>query len=200
MKVTFADFLEVSPETVEEYGAFDISLLADLPLFVDPFLLFNSNKPAYRRLHEDMIAYLRFLRKKSANQRLDPGLLKAWYRFPEIEQNWLGFSESGNRGRGLGPKFANALHANLGKLFASFGEEKITKGSHLEKLCLIREGVGKDNISDFTNNLILHFLLEYTQTFAHRHIKPLLRRNVAVPKTRFNYGTESWESHTFDLP
>ena len=27
---------------MDEYGAFDISVVSDLPLFIDPFLLFNS--------------------------------------------------------------------------------------------------------------------------------------------------------------
>ena len=130
MKVTFSDFFEVPPETVEQYGAFDISLLADLPLFVDPFLLFNSKKRAYQQLHEEMINYLRFLRSKSESQQLDPDLIDAWYRFPEIEQNWLGFSESGNSGHGLGKKFAGALidrlidvakNANIPQLASSFG-------------------------------------------------------------------------------
>jgi len=200
MNVTFSDFFHVPADAVEQYGAFDISLLADLPLFVDPFLLFNSKKAKYRGLHDEMISYLRFLREKSENQDLDPGLIKAWYLFPEIEQNWLGFSVAGNHGRGLGPKFAQALHTNLGRLFASFGQEKITKGSHLEKLCLIRDGVGRDNISDFTNNLIFHFLLEYTQTFTVDNITPRLRKKIIVSKVRFNYETESWESGTFDLP
>ena len=200
MNVTFSDFFRVPAETVEQYGAFDISLLSDLPLFVDPFLLFNSKKLEYQRLHDEMIRYLRFLREKSENQQLDEGLIKAWYRFPEVEQNWLGFSETGNRGRGLGPKFANALHANLGRLFMSFGSENITRGSHLEKLCLIREGVGRDNISDFTNNLILGFLLEYTQTFARDHIATLFRKPYSVPKVRFNYDTETWVTDVFELP
>ena len=57
------------------------------PLFVDPFLLFNSKKPKYRALHDRMIEYLRFLKEKSAaDQSLDSGLLTAWYMFPEVEQ------------------------------------------------------------------------------------------------------------------
>jgi len=200
MNVAFSDFFRVRRKTVERYGAFDISLVGDLPLFVDPFLLFNSRKRKYRLLHAQMIDYLRFLRDKSANQQLDPGLIRAWYVFPEVRQNWLGFSASGNHGRGLGPKFAQALHANLGKLFMSFGEERITKGSHLEKLCLISDGVGRDNISDFTNNLIRHFLLDYTEKFAQRFIDPSFRRKFRINKVRFNYDTESWESNVYDLP
>ena len=50
--------------------------------------------------------------------------------------------------------FARALNDNLHNLFRDFGNEKVTKGSHLEKLVLIRARVGRDNISDFTTNLI----------------------------------------------
>src|ERR1035437_8250132 len=142
MNVSFSDFFKVPAHAVEKYGAFNISLLADLPLFVDPFLLFNSKKPAYRKLHDEMIRYLRFLRDKSSGANLDPQLIGAWYLFPEVSQNWLGFSKAGNKGRGLGRIFAAALHQNLGALFRDFGSEKVTKGSHLEKLCLIRDGVG----------------------------------------------------------
>ncbi len=200
MNLLFSDFFSVSQAAVEQHGAFNISLVADLPLFVDPFLLFNSRKRRYRKLHDQMIDYLRFLRDKSANQQLDPGLIRAWYVFPEVRQNWLGFTLTGNRGRGLGKEFARALYTNLGQLFRGFGDEKVTKGSHLEKLCLIREGVGRDNISDFTNNLILEFLLEYTQDFAKQHIDRKLRRTFTVNKVRFNYETESWEPGTYDLP
>jgi hypothetical protein len=201
MKIYFSDFFHVPKSALRKYGAFDVSLLADLPLFVDPFLLFNSRKPAYRALHDRIIAYLRFLKEQSAtDQDLDAALLDAWYMFPEVGQNWLGFSAQGNHGHGLGKKFAGALHTSLGRIFGSFGTENVTRGSHLEKLCLIRDGVGRDNISDFTNNLIHEYLLSYTQTFAVRHIEPALRRKVAVRKVRFNYQTETWETASFDLP
>jgi hypothetical protein len=200
MKVYFSDFFEVRRSVLSRYGAFNVSLLADLPLFVDPFLLFNSKKPKYRALHDRMIDYLRFLKQKSEQGSLDPHLLDAWYTFSEIKQNWLGFAGKSNQGRGLGRGFATALNDNLGKIFGSFGAETVTKGSHLEKLCLIREGVGKDSISDFTNNLILEFLLEYTQTFAAKHISPQFRLKFTVPRVRFNYDTETWESASYDLP
>jgi hypothetical protein len=200
MKIYFSDFFSVTRSKVERYGAFNISLLSDLPLFVDPFLLFHSKKPKYRALHDRMIDYLRFLKRKSEAGALDPALIDAWYTFSEIKQNWLGFAGQGNQGRGLGRGFANALNENLGKIFGSFGTETVTKGSHLEKLCLIREKVGKDSISDFTNNLIHEFLLDYTQTFALKHIAPELLHEYNVPRVRFNYETETWETAVFTLP
>ncbi len=42
----------------------------------------------------------------------------------------------------------------MGSVFRTFGQEQVTQGSHLEKLCLIGDRVGRDNISDFTINLI----------------------------------------------
>lgn len=200
VRLYFSDFFEVPASTVQKYGAFNVSLVSDLPLFIDPFLLFNSKKAKYQALHDDIINYLLFLREKAATGHLDGGLIKAWYRFPEIKQTWFGFSASGNRGRGLGNRFGQALYSNLNQVFKRFGKEKITSGTHLEKLCLIEDGVGKDFISDFTTNLIQYYLLEYTQRFARKYLKKALCKDVAVQKVRFNYKTETWERRTYYLP
>jgi hypothetical protein len=55
MRIFFSDLFEVAPSKLERYGAFNISLVADLPMFVDPFLLFNSKKRRYRVLHDHII-------------------------------------------------------------------------------------------------------------------------------------------------
>lgn len=170
MHVYFSDYFDVAPARLEEYGAFNISLINDLPLFIDPFLLFNSENLRYQQLHDEIIEYLRFLRDISASGQVRGGLIRAWFLFPEVKQNWFGYSKVGNKGSGLGSKFAHALNANLGSVFNNFGSEEITTASHLEKLCLVKEAVGRDNISDFTTNLIKGFLAEYTQEFAHLEI------------------------------
>ena len=72
IKVHFTDFFRVDPDALEAYGAFNISHINDLPLFVDPFLLFNSEKPEYQALHEEMIRYLKFLRDNSDRGRHPP--------------------------------------------------------------------------------------------------------------------------------
>ncbi|MGI8638574.1 MAG: hypothetical protein ACR2MG_01260 [Pyrinomonadaceae bacterium] len=200
MKLYFSDYFEVSKDVIEKYGAFNISLVADLPLFIDPFLLFNSQKPQYKKLHDEMIQYLKFLKGKSENSSLSASLITYWYRFPEVEQTWLGFSTTSNKGSGLGKKFAFALYLNLHRIFHDFGEERITQGSHLEKLCLIGSGVGRDNISDFTTNLIHKFLLEYTQKFAKKYLAEKYRKEISVEKVKFNYETESWMSAVYELP
>lgn len=200
VRIYFSDFFDVAPGLLADYGAFDVSCVVDLPLFVDPFLLFTSKKPEYQALHEEIINYLRFLRDKSVAGEISEGLLKALFCFPEVRQNRLGFCLTGSNGTGLGPTFARALNQNLTKLFTDFGNEKVTKGSHLEKLVLIRERVGRDNISDFTTNLIKGFLCQYTQTFALKHINTHKRRKVAVSKVKFNYDIGVWEGGVFELP
>jgi len=200
MNIYFTDYFGVSEAALEEYGAFNISILTDLPLFVDPFLLFNSPKQEYQQLHDDIILYLRFLRTKSKSRGVDAALLKAWYYFSEVKQNWFGFCASGNTGRGLGLVFAQALNQNLVHVFENFGNENITKGSHLEKLCLIRAGVGRDMISDFTTNLIKDFLLAYTQTFAQDSISERHTRAISVSRAKFDYDLEKWMPQTYVLP
>ncbi len=200
MELYFSDYFKIKEKDLEKYGAFNISLVADLPLFIDPFLLFNSRKKKFRKLHDEIIKYLVFLKNKSTLNIVDIGKLKAWYVFKEVEQNWLGFSVSSNKGSALGLDFARALNENLNKIFSEFGQERLTKGSHLEKLCLIKDGVGKDNISDFATNLIKGFLLEYTQAFTQEFIYKGLRERFRVPRVCFNYSTEVWEEGTFDLP
>lgn len=200
MNVYFSDFFDIDPLVLDNYGALNISLINDLPLFVDPFLLFNSDKDEYKKLHDEIITYLGFLKDVSSGNEIKSGLLKSWYLFPEVKQNWLGFSKIGNSGAGLGKKFANALNSNLSSIFKNFGIEEITKGSHLEKLCLIDNGIGRDNISDFTTNLIKGFLCEYTQTFSIENIGHEKLKKVRVSHVKFNYETRSWESNLYFLP
>ncbi len=112
-RVYFSDVFDVDPDLLEAYGAFNISLINDLPLFVDPFLLFNSKKPDYRSLHDEILRYVSFLRDMSVDLRLSRGLLHSWFLFPEVKQNWLGYSRVGNGGSGLGKDFADALNRSF---------------------------------------------------------------------------------------
>lgn len=60
--------------------------------------------------------------------------------------------------------------------------------------------MGRDNISDFTTNLIHAFLAEYTEAFAKRHIAAAKRKRIPIRKARFSYKTETWETVEYDLP
>lgn len=200
MNIYFSDIFKVDSDTLESYGALNVSLINDLPLFTDPFLLFNSEKPEYQILHNEIIQYLLFLRDTAKESGISKGLLEHWFKFSEVKQNWLGYSLVGNDGRGLGRDFAENLYSNLHYVLTNFGDEEITKSSHLEKLCLIKEGVGKDSISDFTTNLIKKYLLEYTQSFAKQFLQENQIKEVTVPRAYFNFETRTWVSKKYTLP
>lgn len=200
-KVYFSDIFKVKHSVVENYGALDVSLVCDNPAFVDPFLIFAS--PEYKKLHDFIIEYLKFLRDlslKNQGQTLDTGSFNHYYKFPEVKQAWLGYSVSGNAGLGLGKDFAESLYKNLHKIFSKFGSESITEASHLEKLCLVEEGVGVDKISDFTLNLIKRFLLEYTQEFAKKYLDSKFLIEFPVRKVEFDIKRGIWLDARFMLP
>lgn len=198
--VYFTDFFDIEEDILEEYGAFNISLINDLPLFIDPFLLFGSTKEEYKVIHSKILDYLGFLKQKSEKGGITEAERDSWYKFSEVKQNWLGYSVNGNGGSGLGDKFALAMSKNMHIVFDDLHAEKITTTSHLEKAGLFQIGIGKDNISDFTCNLIKEFLLEYTQAFARKNLTTLQTKEIMVNKVFFSYEMQRWMPKKFFLP
>jgi hypothetical protein len=200
VKIYFSDFFNIDATALEEYGAFNISLINDLPLFIDPFLLFGSKKEEYQALHRNIVRYLTFLKKKSSEGDVSEAQVKSWYLFPEVKQNWFGYSKIGNGGSGLGKKFGHSMSSSMHIVFDDLGSEKITQSSHLEKAGLFEIGVGKDNISDFTTNLIKEFLLDYTEKFTLKYLDKSQILKLNVEKVYFDYDLERWMPKEFSLP
>ncbi len=192
----FSERFQVDSDLVKAYGAVDISLVCDIPLFVDPMLIFNSDKPLYQLIHQGIIRYFHFLYTKS-KEGLSTKEIDAWFNFSEVSNNWLGYSLIGNKGLALGRKFAEFLYNNIEFALNTNG---ISKSQHIEKAMLLYEGSGKDKISDLTVNLIKRFLCEYTENFAKEYIDPDLCRTIPVDKAYFNYETESFISREYTLP
>jgi hypothetical protein len=65
MATFFNEFFGATATALDEYGAFSISLINDLSLFVGPFLLFNSTRPEYKQIHNDILPDIIFLRTRS---------------------------------------------------------------------------------------------------------------------------------------
>lgn len=192
----FSEYFQIDPNLLHEYGAVDVSLICDMPLFIDPMLIFNSENPEYKNLHESIIRYFHFLSTK-ASCGLQNNEIRAWFKFSEVKNNWLGYSLVGNGGSALGDDYAKFLYNNIGFAIST---NNISQSVHIEKIMLLYKGSGKDKISDLTVNLIKQSLLEYTQTFAINYICPELRKNTYVDRAYFNYETESFVSKEYMLP
>ena len=192
----FSEKFQIEKDTIEKYGAIDISLVCDIPLFIDPMLIFNSNKPVYRDLHKSIIKYFHFLAKKS-EQKLELADIKNWFTFKEVCNNWFGYALEGNKGSALDIEFGKFLYNNIKFVLKT---NDIPSGEHAEKIMLLYEGSGRDKISDMTVNLIKGFLCEYTQTFAKKYLKESNCAIFPVEKAEFNYETESFITKEYYLP
>lgn len=192
----FSEWFGIDSDLIKGYGAVDISLVCDVPLFVDPMLIFNSENEIYKKLHKSIIRYFHFLYTK-ASQGLTPKEINAWFNFSEVPNNWLGYSLVGNKGNALGKEYANFLYKNISFAVNTHG---ISQSQHIEKVMLLYDGSGKDKISDLTVNLIKGFLCEYTEAFALKYIRKDLVDKFPVDKVYFNYETESFVSKEFTLP
>jgi hypothetical protein len=196
----FSDVFSIPSETLARENVFDISLVSDLPLFIDPFLIFDSDNPRYQRLHNEIVKYVSFVRNKVVDGTATMSQLEEWLHFPEIRNNWLGYSVGSNEGRGLRGTFAKGAVIGLQGPLSDFGEEQVSRGSHIERLFLFSEGAGKDALSDFVTNLCHGFLLGFTQDFALKHLSRAHCRPFTVRHTHFDYQRGRWLSGTFTLP
>ena len=75
----FSEKFNVGSELIETYGAVDISLICDVPLFVDPMLILiviNQNiNHCMRKLLNSFTSYIKKLRRGSQRKRLELGLI-----------------------------------------------------------------------------------------------------------------------------
>jgi hypothetical protein len=197
VKLLFSEYFEIDSKDLDDYGSLDICISSDLPLFIDPFLLFASDKPEYKIQHDKIVSHLIFLKEIAIEEQDNVNL--NLFKFPEIKQNWLGLCKYGNNGKGLGTKFAKDIISAFNGFYSNFGSETISQGTHIEKLTLVGSGIGKDFISDFTANLMLEYLLEYTQSFAKKYLKPHQRKNFNIRCT-FDENLMIWKPREFELP
>src|SRR5438128_1204615 len=72
----------------------------DVPVGIDPFLLFKSRDPDLRRLHEIVIEAFRLGIELITGDRIPDA--RALLRFPEVSEIGLGYTRKGKKGSGLG--------------------------------------------------------------------------------------------------
>ena len=197
IKLVFSEYFEVAEDVLDEYGALNICMTSDLPLFIDPFLLFASDKPEYQEQHSKIVSHLISLKKMAVEDKENVNL--NLFKFPEIKQNWLGLCKYGNNGKGLGGKFARDIISAFNGFYSNFGDETISTATHIEKLTLVGSGIGKDFISDFTANLMFEYLLDYTQNFARKYLKPHQRKIFSV-RCIYDEKLMTWNPKEYELP
>lgn len=131
MATFFDEHFGVTTDDLDRHGAFNISVINDMPLFIDPFLLFNSKKPEYQDLHDSILKYLMFLRDAVDRQTRDTWPGKGFVSIPRLSRTGSVFPTRKRRKRPRkGLRFGATRY--LRALFIRLSAEKFTKGSHIE--------------------------------------------------------------------
>lgn len=129
---------------------------ADLPLAIDPFLLYKARRPDLQQAHRDLLAmfsagFEAFRSGREADAR-------ELFRFPEVREIRFGYAEASVEGAGVGDVLSGLT---LGVLRES--PALVERGiRHIEELQLFSVGIGPDRISDAVANVLKRFLVDYT--------------------------------------
>lgn len=190
----FSDYFWIKSNVSQNDDFFDIILDVDLPVFVDPFLIFCSDKKEYKDLYLEIIKYLKFLSEKSIYD-INKWEFNEYYLFHEVNETHIWYSFEWNTWRWLWKWFWDILLNNLRKIFINSDES-----NHIEKLCLIVDKVWRDKLSDFTINLIKRFLVEYTSDIWKKIIDKTKLKEILVRKCYFDYDKNIWVDKKYTLP
>lgn len=128
----------------------------DIPLYVDPFLLWKSPSQMDNGLHDSIIQsfnHLGYLVNKGNYQ----GAADLLISLSESDAVGLGTSKT-RKGSRIGDKVANDVLS----LFENIPQLKTAGFSHIEEIQLLVGQVAKDRVSDIACNLISSFLIDYT--------------------------------------
>ncbi len=164
----------------------------DLPLGIDPFLMFKSRDEELRRLHQIITDHFNAGVKAVSAGRLD--IADEIFDFPEVAAIGLGYTKTGKRGSGVGGYLRDLINETL-KAAPGLQERGVL---HVEEMQLLASGIGPDRISDISANILKGYLVEYTQRQAEIWGVPL-RRGVPLPHI-YDETTQSWIDLYVDLP
>jgi hypothetical protein len=127
----------------------------DIPLYLDPFLLWKSPSQMDNSLHSTITNSFNFL--GSLYLKDDNKAIEILKELSECDEVGLGDSKT-KQGIKIGDKFAIQILSSF-KDIPQIKEQGVT---HFEVLQLLIEGFSKDRVSDISCNFIKSFLIDYT--------------------------------------
>jgi hypothetical protein len=164
----------------------------DVPVGIDPFLLFKSRDPEFQALHTQILDVFRAALEMIRKQQNDE--VQRLLEFPEVSEVGLGYTRQGKRGSGVG-MFLSQLILDTLRDSPALLERGVR---HIEELQLVSVGIGPDRISDITASLMKEFLVQYTQKQCAIWNIPMAK---GVPVAHiFDHDAYDWIDGHFDLP
>jgi hypothetical protein len=142
----------------------------DIPLYLDPFLLWASDDETYKALHETLVRFLEHLGELAVNGRREAAR-QLLLRCEEPKEFGLGYARESKRGSFMGPATAERvvdLYVDTPQLY----EERL---DHVEELGLFVPGVAEDRISDMAACVLREFFTRFTESQARAFEIPTKR-------------------------
>ena len=130
---------------------------ADIPLCIDPFLLYKSRRAELRAAHALLLTL--FNEAFAAFRNGDHERAARLIDFPEVPEIRFGYARQSVAGRGIGAVLAQLVMDTL-RQSPALVERGIR---HVEELQLFSSGIAEDRISDLAANAIKGYLVTYTQ-------------------------------------
>ena len=164
----------------------------DVPVGIDPFLLFKSRDAEYRQLHKILVDA--FNAGIDAVRRGRTTEAERIFNFPEVSAIGLGYTQRSKRGSGVGAHLTGLIIETL------VGSPSLLERGirHVEEMQLVSAGIGPDRISDIAANILKSFLIDYTKRqCAIWNIA--LTPSVPVEHV-YDQASQNWEDSYEDLP
>lgn len=148
-------------------------LSEDLPLFVDPFLLWKSPSQQDHSLHTSILQAFNRIGLGAVRGDADDAA-RLLIELSECEEVGLG-----NSATRTGKRIGRGVAESVLSLFARVPRYQREGMAHIEEMQLLVDGISKDRISDFACNLVKSFLIDFTIEESERIGLPLT--DVVVP-------------------
>lgn len=163
----------------------------DIPLYVDPFLMWKSPSLQDKGLHRALISAFNNLGTlaKAGQRGLAISQLIAASECDEV-----GLGSSANR---TGRQFGQKLASEILHLFEHIEYYRNNGVRHLEEIQLLVSGINKDRISDMACSFLKSFLIDYTIQECKELRIPMTR--TIVPNV-FNHNTFVFEGVEASVP
>jgi hypothetical protein len=164
----------------------------DVPVGIDPFLLYKSRDPEYRTLHASLVSA--FNAGIDAIRRGKRSEAVRLFDFPEVSAIGMGYTRGSKRGSGVGSHLSGLI---IETLVGSPGLQE--RGiRHVEEMQLLSAGIGPDRISDIAANVLKRFLIQYTQRQCAIWKLPV-KSDIPVNHI-YDSSSQAWEDSYEDLP
>ncbi len=163
----------------------------DIPLFVDPFLIWKSPSLADKGIHQMILAAFNNLGTLVRDGKFDEAVNQL---ITASECDEVGLGNSATRhGKRIGEKCAKDVLS----LFQGIPYYMENGFRHFEEIQLFVDDIGKDRVSDIACNFMKSFLIDYT----HQECTELgIAMRIGIVGSVFNHSERKFENVQAELP